>query len=393
MYNDYQKNYFADSMKYDTSVDTRSLYIHWPFCPYKCHFCPFVALASHDQFMQQYHEALRKEIIDFAESVQHVQALDTIFIGGGTPSTYPIPLLLDTFATLRRWFSFNKECEITLEVNPGTVTDEKLHGWRQAGISRLSIGVQSLKDEVLTKLNRLQTSHDVYALLASAKDLFKNISIDLIVGLPGVSMAEWQEIVHEVVTWPITHVSVYFLSVHENTPLYFGVKAKKIKLPCDDEVVESYYWTVALLKSYGFMQYEISNFAQQGYESRHNTVYWERKPYKGFGLGACSFDGKRRFQNQKNLTSYLHGTDHTPFVEELTREQIHLEKIMLGMRRAGGVTRAELYENLSPTEIDKIVMSLEWLRDNKFIIWTEDRIVLTPAGLAVENEIVVKLSL
>jgi putative oxygen-independent coproporphyrinogen III oxidase len=380
-------------MKYNTSVDTRSLYIHWPFCPYKCHFCPFVALASHDQFMQQYHEALHKEIINFAQQLGHVQTLDTIFIGGGTPSTYPINLLLDTFDTLRRWFSFNKECEISLEVNPGTVTDEKLHGWQQAGISRLSIGVQSLKDEVLTKLNRLQTSHDVYALLASAKDLFKNISIDLIVGLPGVSMAEWQDIVHEVVTWPITHVSVYFLSVHENTPLYFGVKAKKITLPCDDEVVESYYWTVATLKSGGFAQYEISNFARPGYESRHNTVYWERKPYKGFGLGACSFDGKRRLQNQKNLTSYIHGTDHTVFAEDLTREQIHLEKIMLGMRRVGGVTLAELYEHLAPAEIDQILMNLAWLRDNKFILWTEDRIVLTPAGLAVENEIVVKLSL
>ncbi len=384
-------------MKFDPSADTRSLYLHWPFCPYKCHFCPFVALASHDQYMLQYHEALKKEIVSFGQKMGRKQQLDTIFIGGGTPSTYPIPALLDTSGTLRTWFAFDDTCEISLEVNPGTVTKEKLLGWKQAGINRLSIGVQSLKDEVLKKLNRFQTAGDVYALLNEAQPLFDNMSVDLIVGLPGVTASEWKAIVQEVVTWPIRHVSVYFLSVHENTPLYFGVKAKKITLPHDDEVVDLYYWTVDTLGAHGFMQYEISNFAQPGYESRHNTAYWERKPYKGFGLGACSFDGAGRFQNQKNLMTYLQNNeldqDCTIFAEELTREQIQLERVMLGMRRAQGISLLQLCEGLSSIEEEKIFETIGWLRDNKFIKQAGDHIILTPAGLAVENEIVVKLSI
>lgn len=382
---------------YNNSADTRSLYLHWPFCPYKCHFCPFVALASHDQFMGQYHEALKKEIIKFGQCQDQKRILDTIFIGGGTPSTYPAPLLLDTFGTLRTWFEINHDAEISIEVNPGTISREKLAAWQEAGISRLSVGVQSLKDDVLKKLNRLQSAQDVYALMNMAPAYINNISIDLIVGLPGVSIQEWQDIVSEVVLWPIKHVSVYFLSVHEDTPLYFGIKTKKITLPCDDDIVDLYCWTVQKLAAHGFGQYEVSNFAKPGFESRHNQIYWERRPYKGFGLGACSFDGAKRFQNQKNLLMYLKGCDEeddiTVFEEELTREQIYLEKIMLGMRRTQGIALVELMQGLTSDEQQQLGIKIGLLRDQNLIKESNSHIILTPAGLAVENEIVVKLSL
>jgi oxygen-independent coproporphyrinogen-3 oxidase len=195
---------------YNVASETRSLYLHWPFCPYKCHFCPFVAIASHDQYMERYHHALLKEIEQFSGNYTGSRLIETIFLGGGTPSTYPPPLLLDTFGTLIRMFTIVPHAEITIEVNPGTVNEEKLQTWKKAGINRLSIGVQSLNDGVLKNLNRHQTASSVLQLLEIASPLFENISVDLILGLPDVSPDEWKQLIQTIVTWPIKHVSVYF---------------------------------------------------------------------------------------------------------------------------------------------------------------------------------------
>src|SRR5260221_4641966 len=242
-------------MHYDISANTRSLYIHWPFCPYRCHYCPFVALASHDPFMERYHNALIKEIKDFGNNYSEKLPLDTIYFGGGTPSTYPDHLLTEMFAVLNQYFIFSESIEITLEVNPGTVRFEQLALWKQLGINRISIGVQSLNDEVLHKLNRLQKASDVYTLLNTAPDYFDNISVDVILGLPGVSIAEWESLLATVVTWKITHLSMYVLEVHDSTPLFFNVKTKKVTLPCDDDVINTYYWSREFLAGHGFTQY------------------------------------------------------------------------------------------------------------------------------------------
>lgn len=373
-----------------------SLYIHWPFCPYKCHFCPFVALASHEEFMGQYHEALCQEIIDFAQEYSRTDVVQTIFLGGGTPSTYPSQLLLDMFGKLERVFKISPQAEITIEVNPGTVTDESLSTWQRAGINRLSIGVQSLNDTVLKKLNRHQSAADVRALIPKAAELFDNISVDLIVGLPGITLQEWQDMLTTLVAWPIKHCSVYFLTVHEDTPLYFGVKTKKITLPADDAVVDTYIWTVKFLQEHGFVQYEVSNFAKPGYESRHNSAYWRRVPYKGFGLGACSFDGQRRFQNEKNLSRYcVLVQEHTAaysMQETLTEEQVLLEKLMLGLRQTKGISYISLAQALDGKRRDNLYRTVDELCAAGYVVRQEDTIRLSIAGLAVENEIVVQLS-
>lgn len=383
-------------MNYDCSVTTRSLYIHWPFCPYKCHFCPFVAIAGQDKFMQQYHDTLKKEIKMYAAQVGHKQELDTIFIGGGTPSTWPDNLLLDMSGTLEDVFIFNERTEITIEVNPGTVRIEQLAVWKQAGINRLSIGVQSLKDSVLSNLNRKQSNADVFWVLEQASKVFDNISVDLILGLPGVSEQEWKELIGKAVTWPIKHISVYFLTVHEETPLYFRVKKNELNLHTDDHMIDLYEWTVAYLDQYGFKQYEISNFAKDGNHSRHNSIYWERKPYKAFGLGACSFDGNSRFQNQKNLMKYMHAInneqDHLQFREALTPAQVHLEKIMLGLRRSEGIAVETITENLNDEQKKSMLDTVRYLQESKFVQKRNDRIILTPAGLGVQNDIAARLS-
>lgn len=383
-------------MAFDAST-LHSLYIHWPFCPYKCHFCPFVALAGQDQFMHQYHNALVAEIRAFAQQLKGVAEINTIFLGGGTPSTYPPELLLDMFGILKDVFHIQQGSEITLEVNPGTVTEEKVLIWHKVGINRLSIGVQSLNDKVLQGLNRRQSVQDVHRLFTLVGDRFDSLSIDLILGLPGISNEEWRQIIEQVVSWPITHISVYFLTIHENTPLYFGVAQKKVQLPPDDMMVELYAWTVEQLEENGFYRYETSNFAKAGYESRHNQVYWQRKPYKGFGLGACSFDGKQRLQNEKNLMTYItqsmSGSSVINFSETLTPEQEWLEILMLGLRQVKGMHLSEICKDLSDKQKLFINEQLEHLCGLGYLQRNDDIIRLTQSGLAVENEIIVKLSL
>ena len=384
-------------MSYDSSVETRSLYIHWPFCPYKCHFCPFVAIAGQDRFMERYHIALMKEMHIYANQLPSKQALDTIFLGGGTPSTWPDNLLLDTFGTLRKVFTITEHAEISIEVNPGTVRPEQLLLWKSAGINRLSIGVQSLKDSVLNNLNRKQSSADVYWVIEEASKNFANISIDLILGLPGVSTEEWQELLQKVVTWPIVHVSIYFLTVHEETPLFYRVKKNEISLTPDDAMVDLYQWSVDFLNEHGLEQYEISNFARKGYYSRHNSVYWDRRPYKGIGLGACSFDGKSRFQNQKQLMKYINDIDSnndvTIFSESLTDSQAYLERVMLGLRRAQGLDMDDLIKDLNEVQQKIMKDSIAMLQEHNFLKNNNNRIILTAAGLAVQNDIAARLSL
>jgi oxygen-independent coproporphyrinogen-3 oxidase len=384
-------------MYYDISAKTGSLYIHWPFCPYRCHYCPFVALASHDPFMERYHNALVREIKDFGAHYAHKIPLNTIYFGGGTPSTYPDHLLLDMFGILKEHFSFDKNTEVTLEVNPGTVRPEQLPLWKDLGINRMSVGVQSLNDEVLKKLNRLQKASDVYFLLDKAPDYFDNISVDVIVGLPGVTTTEWKHLLAEIVQWKITHISMYVLEVHDTTPLYFNVASKKTILPCDDEVVELYYWSRDFLAQHGFDQYEVSSFARSGYQSRHNSMYWERKPYRGFGLGACSFDGTSRLQNEKNLMKYLEsmeqGTYKPAFAEIITPQQIYAEKIMLGLRRIEGIDLKNITKHLHEQQQQQLLTKIDQLKEQGLVRQEDDCLQLTPAGLIVENEIITRLIL
>ncbi|OQA33903.1 MAG: Oxygen-independent coproporphyrinogen-III oxidase 1 [Candidatus Dependentiae bacterium ADurb.Bin331] len=384
-------------MHFDTTSVPRSLYIHWPFCPYKCHFCNFVALAAHDQYMADYHNALVKEIETFFSRQNSKLTIDTVYLGGGTPSTYPLPLLLDTFGTLKNAVTFSSDYEMSIEVNPGTVSDEQLVAWREMGINRISIGVQSLNEMVLKRLNRHQSTKDVGEVLEKAHRLFSALSIDLILGLPGVSAEQWKETLAQVVQWPIAHISIYFLMVHEQTPLYFGVKSNKITLPPDDEVVDLYYWSIDYLAEHQFVQYEISNFARPGFESRHNKAYWDRVPFKGFGLGACSFDGNRRFQNEKNLMKYINnigdGKDVIDFSEQLSREQIWLETLMLGLRQKNGMVYEELINFLHDEEKERFKAQVALLCDRSLMKCENGRLQLLPRALAVENEVVEKLSM
>lgn len=384
-------------MHYNHTVPTGSLYLHWPFCPYKCHYCPFVALASQDNYMEPYHKALIAEIAHFGALFNKRSSIETIFLGGGTPSTMPDHLLLDTFATLRRFFEIEQTAEISIEVNPGTVRKEQIALFKSVGINRMSVGVQSLKDQTLKKLNRHQSAADVFRLLELVEGHIDNVSVDLILGLPDVSSDEWKLLLETVVKWPIKHISIYFLTVHEDTPLYFKVKENYVTLPSDETMIELYYWSIDFVRMHGFNQYEISNFAREGFQSRHNSIYWHRKPYKAFGLGACSFDGSQRFQNEKNLLKYMQLITSTgqaiAYRESLTKQQIHTEKVMLGIRQSKGVLLTDIMEDLDARDREKIELRIAQLLDHQLVEKKDNRLALTPRGLAVENEIAIQLSL
>jgi oxygen-independent coproporphyrinogen-3 oxidase len=347
--------------------------------------------------MEHYHRALAAEILTYVAQQPIRQSIKTIFIGGGTPSTYPPHLLLDIFGTLKKEFDFDPSAEITLEVNPGTVTPEKVVAWKEAGINRLSIGVQSLQDTVLVGLNRHQSVHDVITTLEYTSPFFDALSIDLILGLPGVSSEVWKDTIRRVVEWPITHISIYFLTIHEQTPLYYKVETKKVQIPPDDEVMDLYLWTLDALDVANFDRYEVSNFARRvpgiSYRSQHNMVYWDRKPYKGFGLGAWSFDGSIRSHNEKNLLIYcdraMRGDLVTVFTETVTPYQVWFEQVMLSMRRAEGVSCNLLRERIDAETVSAI---LEELVAAHYARYDGASLILTHKGLAVENEIVVRLT-
>lgn len=345
--------------------------------------------------MEQYHDALLKEIDLYAQKADSEVGLGTIFFGGGTPSTYPNHLLLDMSAKLKEKFDICDATEVSIEVNPGTADQRKLALWKEIGINRLSIGVQSLNGSVLKRLNRLQASSDVLNLLKSASYLFDNISVDLILGLPGVTKKQWKALLQTVATWPIQHVSIYFLTLHNNTRLQFQVQQEKVVLPTDAYVVDAYHWSVDFLKKYGLHRYETSNFARPGYECKHNLVYWSRKPYKGFGLGACSFDGTARFENTKKLAQYLDcmngQQDCTESKEVLTEDQIKLEKIMLGLRQSCGVSVPFLLEKLSEEKKGRLFEAIEMLKDKKYVQQVDDKLILTSRGFILQNDIAVRL--
>lgn len=378
----------------------KHIYIHWPFCKNKCHYCDFVAFEGHEGFEKQYHKALLKEISLYADQAQEKRTerskIETIFLGGGTPSIYPLNLLCELFELLNKKFDLSELKETSIEVNPGGITSETLQTWKNLGINRLSIGVQVLNDEVLFRLNRRQTVKEFFELISIAPKYFNNISVDLILGLPGVTNEIWQNTLDTVCELPITHVSVYFLTIHENTPLFLKVKKREVKLDPDDKIVGLYRQTHDFLCSRGFLQYEISNFARPGFESAHNKAYWERRAYRGFGIGAASFDEKTRFSNIKNLSKYLEWervssnlNDLIGFSEILTQEQVNLELLMLGLRQNKGVDLHSMVYFGGEKNMGQVLDNIKILENRGLILVKEGRVFLTIDGMALENEVVI----
>jgi oxygen-independent coproporphyrinogen-3 oxidase len=364
------------------------LYTHWPFCNKKCWYCDFISFEKHKEFVDKYHNALCNEIEKFAkEKKALIGKIKTIFIGGGTPSIYPEKLFKKIFKILHKNFDLTKLIEVTIESNPSDINKEKLELWKSVGINRLSVGVQILDEKILQKVNRIQKNQSTYNALELAPKYFKNISVDLILGLPGTTRKKWFKTLEFVTSKPIKHVSVYFLTIYEKTPLYFKIKDGSLAVLPDDKMASIYEETIDFLKDKNFFQYEISNFSKTGYESIHNRAYWDRKYYRGFGLSAASFYGKKRLVNSNNLIKYI-GSKRPAMEESLDREKVFLEELMLGLRQNKGVDLHDMIYSLVEGQQIKIKEKISNLKQRGLIEEKNGRVVLTVRGMILENEVV-----
>ena len=323
----------ADVLEFPTDDNSVSIYIHIPFCERKCSYCAFVSFCLSKIDREKYIQALLEEI----ESFSTVKRVKTIYLGGGTPSLLTKEEIFSIFRKLREKFDIDENAEITIEVNPNSVEEEKLKAYKEVGVNRISVGVQSLSNKSLKSIGRLHTKKEAIEKLKLIGKYFDNISADLILGLSGEkSVIKYAK---NLIKLNIKHLSSYMLEVHENTKLYFEVRDKKY-CPLDEiGVTKSYDKLVKFLKKHGFVQYEVSNFALKGYESKHNINYWSYGEYVGFGVSSHSFSNGKRIANSITLQGYY---KHERKEEKITKSMEIEERIMLGLRCYLGVDIAVL---------------------------------------------------
>ena len=316
------------------------LYIHIPFCRSKCAYCDFYSLAGAEERMDDYCRALERHLAEVAPQAECHKA-DTVYFGGGTPSYLGAERLCRLLGSIRKLYKVDKHAEITLEANPDSATDRKaLKRLRKAGFNRLSLGVQSMDDALLQTIGRVHTRQQVQEAVAAARKAgFKNLSLDLIYGLPGQTMEGWEKTLSDAVGLHPEHLSCYGLKLEEGTPLYR--RQRELTFPDEDMQADMYLYAVEFLKQCGYEQYEISNFAKPGFAARHNLKYWLMQEYAGFGPGAHSDFGNVRYGYARDLERYLKGELVLQESETVDADEREREYLMLRLRTVQGVDPRE----------------------------------------------------
>ena len=385
------------------------LYLHIPFCVKKCAYCDFLSKPADEETRGRYVDAMVKEIEGCREECKDY-TVTTVFMGGGTPSILAGREILRIFEALRRSFSFVPNPEMTIEANPGTVTEEKLDAWREAGINRLSIGLQSTSDTELRLLGRIHTYGDFLDTYHLARRRgFDNINVDLISAIPGQSVASWERTLKRTADLEPEHISAYSLIIEEGTCFYEwyqdGDSKEKGKCalrlpPLPDEETDRriYRKTKEILEERGYFRYEISNYAKKGYACRHNLGYWERKEYLGIGLGASSLMQEQRFHNTCDLSSYLEllnkerkspGENQCALLREelesLSVQEQMEEFFFLGLRKTQGVSGNEFLRLFGRSMDEVYGEKIRKLSADGLLIRQEDRLRLTEYGVDVSN--------
>ena len=367
------------------------IYIHVPFCRSKCQYCDFYSLSvKDDKLMDGYLSAICAHIRE-AGALAPGYKVDTIYFGGGTPSFFGAEGMATILTTIRRNFDVDNNAEITFEANPDSVSAKLLSRLRAEGFNRVSLGIQTDDDEVLKKLGRPHS----YAQAMSAfhrirKAGFRNISVDLMYGLPGQTLSAWQSTLETVLTLNPEHISCYGLKLEPGTPMYDY--RDYAKLPDDDAQADMYLAAVEILKSHGFRQYEISNFARKGLYSRHNMKYWTGGEYLGFGPSASSDFAGKRFTLVRSLPAYIKGIREQGIiideVQEIPMRERAGEYLMMRLRTVSGIS-AEDYERMFLLSFEPIAEQLERNRQLGYVARTEDnRWHLTPKGFLISNTII-----
>ncbi len=368
-------------------MKTLGLYIHIPFCVKKCHYCDFLSAPATKQVQNLYMDVLQREIREKA-NLYREYVVDSIFFGGGTPTSVPYEALSAVMETIKESFVLDTGCEITTECNPGTVTYEALCAYKKAGINRLSIGLQSTENELLKVLGRIHTYEQFLDTLSLAKKAgFENINVDLMSALPNQTLGQYEDTLKKVTALGVHHISAYSLIVEEGTRFYDLYEKDRLTLPSEEEERNMYYLTEEILGAAGFQRYEISNYAKEGFESRHNLKYWTRQPYIGFGLGASTFFDNIRYKNTSDLSVYLEkeGYRIQEETEQLSIEESMEEFMFLGLRCIEGVSKKAFYECFQKEMASVYGEILCKLEKNELIKIRDDKVYLTKRGIDVSN--------
>lgn len=375
------------------SAQPLGLYIHIPFCKSKCIYCDFYSLPSAEGKMDRYVSALSRHLI---ETAPHASArlVDTVYFGGGTPSYLGVKRLKKLLKTVEKHYTLSREAEITMEANPDSLQDWRdVRALRRCGMNRISLGVQSTDDEMLKTIGRVHTFEQVrQAVAAVRKGGIRNLSLDLIYGLPGQTMDSWRSTVERCAALQPEHLSCYGLKVEEGTPLW--QRQGELDLPDDDLQADMYLWTVERLEQLGYHQYEISNFAREGFASRHNTKYWTLSEYAGFGPGAHSDFGETRYAYSRDLDGYvrgvLEGTLQVEQSEHLPLRERDTEYIMLSLRMVSGINR-HTFEHTYRRRFAPLEEVFRRYEAMGCAETTEQGWRLTPKGFLLSNTIITDL--
>lgn len=360
------------------------LYIHIPFCQSKCLYCDFVSFPQRERDICAYVDALGAEMALRPCDVP----LRSVFLGGGTPSLLPKEALARLFGHIRQNYEIAAGAEISVEVNPGTAHKDWLAAARRLGVSRLSIGVQAMQDPLLRRIGRIHSAEQALLCIAWAKEAgFQNLSADLMFGLPGQTMDDLLQSLRLLLAEGIGHVSCYNLIVEEGTPIFAMLQKGELCLPDEDAQMDMWEAAQRLLAQHGLLQYEVSNYAKPGLESRHNMGYWQRQPYIGLGCAAHSFVGNTRFANPDCLDGYLacisKGASPAAPIEILSAEDACFEELMLGLRMTKGI-------QLSPQAQQLFAQPLAQLKQEGLLEQEDGYTRLSKAGFPLMNSILAR---
>jgi len=366
------------------------VYVHIPFCRQKCLYCDFPSWAGREDVMEAYTDALCREIESRAADLAARGPAATLYIGGGTPTALPIPLLGRIVETIGARIPFQHEFEFTIEVNPGAIDLEYITALKAMGATRLSIGAQVFNDGLLKRIGRIHTEQDIRDAVRWARAaLFVDVSLDLMYGLPGQTMDHLQWSVGSAMDLAVTHISVYGLTIEDGTP-FAAAKAKgELGLPSDEETEAMYDYLVDSLPPYGFRRYEISNFARSGFVSRHNLGYWTDVPYAGFGAAAHSYWDGQRTENLRSIDDYVAAMTRgeSPSREEspATRKNQMEEFCFLALRTAQGLDTAR-FEKKFGCPVDRVYApAIADLKARGLLEEADGFLRLTPPGMKVGN--------
>jgi len=374
------------------------IYIHIPFCRSRCSYCDFATGMYESELAARYVHAVVSEIAAWRE-VEEPSDVDTIYLGGGTPSLLTPAQIEQILTAVRSRFKVVEGAEVTMEMNPGdggssvASKREKLREFRRCGINRASFGAQTFDNRELKQLGRTHSSSDIYSTFNHLREAgFENINFDLIAGLPGQTLAGWRRNLNEALNLRPEHLSLYLLDVHEGTPLAEQIKRGMRPVPDDDLAAEMYRLMIDEVSAAGYEHYEISNFCLPGFESRHNTKYWTGEPYYGFGCSAHSYDGERkRWSNERDAAKYVQliEKEQSPLVERtgLSGEQARAESIFLGLRLMRGFNLQNYLRRFGNDLRDEYEVELVRLRDAGLIEVDENLIRLTTRGALLSNEV------